>query len=151
MKALIASPVITPCPRYYTPSTPNDLRVQLQTALDMLQLLTCDGTIAGRGIAHVLDPRRWWGQMTTILNNRFQSEPEFGAKFCYTLDRHLQTFFDKVTPWGDEIADEGQPRYLSSKADELIEKLEGRMVGVSTWSSPCPDGQPRMNRRHRKR
>jgi hypothetical protein len=108
---------------YYTPSTPNDLRVQLQTALDMLQLLTCDGTIAGRGIAHVVDPRRW-GRMTTILNDRFRSEPEFGAKFCYTLDRHLQTFFDKVTRWGDEIAEEGQPRYLSSKADELIEKLE---------------------------
>ena len=108
---------------YYTPSTPNDLRVQLQTGLDMLQLLTCDGSIAGRGIAHVLDPRRW-RRMTTVLNDRFQSEPEFGAKFCYTLDRHLQTFFDKVTRWGDEIAEEGQPRYLSSKADELIEKLE---------------------------
>ena len=108
---------------YYTPATPNDLRIQLQTALDMLQLLTCDATIAGRGIAHILDRRRW-GRMTTILNDRFQSEPEFGAKFCYTLDRHLQTFFDKVTRWGDDIAEEGQPRYLASKADELIERLE---------------------------
>ena len=95
---------------YYTPSTPNDLRIQLQTALDMLQLLTCDSTIAGRGIAHVLDPRRW-GRMTTILNNRFQSEPEFGAKFCYTLDRHLQTFFDKVTRWGGRNR-EGRPTAL---------------------------------------
>ena len=108
---------------YYTPSTPNDLRIQLRTALDMLQLLTCDGTIAGKGIAHVLDQRRW-GRMTTILNDRFSSEPEFGAKFCYSLDRHLQTFFDKVTRWGDDIADEGQPRYLVTKADDLLERLE---------------------------
>ena len=108
---------------FYTPATPNDLRIQLQTALDMLQLLTCDGTIAGKGIAHVLDPRRW-GRMTTILNDRFKSEAEFGAKFCYSLDRHLQTFFDKVTRWGDDIAEEGQPRYLAAKAEELLEKLE---------------------------
>ena len=108
---------------YYTPTTPNDLRIQLQTALDMLQLLTCDGTIAGRGIAHVIDPRRW-GRLTTILNDRFRTEAEFGAKFCYSLDRHLQTFFDRVTRWGDEIAEEGQPRYLVSKADALLEMLE---------------------------
>ncbi|KAI2498102.1 hypothetical protein MHU86_16412 [Fragilaria crotonensis] len=108
---------------FYTPSTPNDLRIVLRTALDMLQLLTCDNTIAGRGLAHVLDPRRW-GRMTTILNDRFSTEPEFGAKFCYTLDRHLQTFFDKMTRWGDDVAEEGQPRYLMAKADELIERLE---------------------------
>ena len=108
---------------YYTPATPNNLRIQLQTALDMLQLLTCDGTIAGKGIAHVLNHRRW-GRMTTILNDRFSSEAEFGAKFCYSLDRHLQTFFDKVTRWGDDIADEGQPRYLVAKAEELLERLE---------------------------
>ena len=108
---------------YYTPTTPNDLRIQLQMALDLLQLLTCDGTIAGRGIAHVLDPRRW-GRLTTILNDRFKTEAEFGAKFCYSLDRHLQTFFDKVIRWGDEIAEEGQPRYLVAKADALLEMLE---------------------------
>jgi hypothetical protein len=107
---------------YYTPSNPNDLRIQLQTALDMLELLTCDGTIAGKGLAHILEPRRW-SKLTTILNDRFQSEAEFGAKFCYTLDRHLQTFLDKMTRWED-LETEGQPRYLSSKAEDLIEKLE---------------------------
>ncbi|KAI2490830.1 hypothetical protein MHU86_23740 [Fragilaria crotonensis] len=63
---------------FYTPNTPNDLRVQLQTALDMLELLTCDGTIAGRG----------W-----------------------------------LTRWED-IATEGQSRYLANKAEELVERLE---------------------------
>jgi hypothetical protein len=107
---------------FYTPSTPHDLRVQLQTALDMLELLTCDGTIAGKGLAHVLETNRW-AQLTTILNDRFKSEKDFGAKFCYSLDRHLQTFFNKVTRWED-MATEGQPRYLSNKAEELIERLE---------------------------
>ena len=108
---------------YFTPSTPNDLRIQLKTALDMLQLLTCDGTIAGRGIAHVLAPKRW-EPMITVLNDRFRSETEFGAKFCYSLDRHLQTFFDKMTRWGDDVAEEGQPRYLMTKAEDLLEKLQ---------------------------
>ena len=88
----------------------------------MLELLTCDGTIAGKGLAHILEPRRW-SKLTTILNDRFQSEAEFGAKFCYTLDRNLQTFLDKMTRWED-LATEGQPRYLANKAEELIEKLE---------------------------
>ena len=107
---------------FYTPNTPHDLRVQLQTALDMLELLTCDGTIAGKGLAYVLDARRW-GQLTTVLNDRFKSEKDFGAKFCYALDRHLQTFFNKVTRWED-IASEGQSQYLTNKAEELIERLE---------------------------
>jgi hypothetical protein len=108
---------------FYTPSTANDLRVQLQTVLDTLELLTCDGTIAGKGLAHVLNPRRW-GRLTTVLNDRFRAEADFGAKFCYTLDRHLQTFLDRMTRWGEEVATEGQPRYLVSKAEELLEELE---------------------------
>jgi hypothetical protein len=108
---------------FYTPSTANELRVQLQTALDTLELLTCDGTIAGKGLAHVLDPRRW-GRLTTVLNDRFKAEVDFGTKFCYTLDRHLQTFLDRMTRWGEDVATEGQPRYLVSKAEELLEKLE---------------------------
>ena len=88
----------------------------------MLELLTCDGTIAGKGLAYVLESNRW-AQLTTILNDRFKSEKDFGAKFCYSLDRHLQTFFNKVTRWED-ISTEGQPRYLANKAEELIERLE---------------------------
>ena len=107
---------------FYTPKTPHNLRVQLQTTLDMLELLTCDGTIAGKGLAYVLEANRWV-QLSTILNDRFKSEKDFGAKFCYSLDRHLQTFFNKVTRWED-VSTDGQPRYLSNKAEELIERLE---------------------------
>jgi hypothetical protein len=107
---------------FYTPSSPSDLRIQLQTALDMLELLTCDGTIAGKGLAFILEPGSW-ARMSTILNDRFRTEKDFGAKFCYTLDRHLQTFLNKMTRWED-VATDGQPRYLVNKAEELLERLE---------------------------
>ena len=107
---------------FYTPKTPHDLRVQLQTALNMLELLTCDGTIAGKGQSYVLETGRW-AQLTTVLNDRFKSEKDFGAMFCYALDRHLQKFFNKVTRWED-IAFEGQSRYFAKKAEKLIEHLE---------------------------
>ena len=119
---------------FYTPKSPHDLRVQLQTALDMLELLTCDGTIAGKGLAYVLEKGRW-ARLTTILNDRFKSEKDFGAKFCYSLDRHLQTFFNKVTRWGD-LATDGQQRYLVNKAEDLIERLEdGQGLNVVLPSS----------------
>ncbi|KAI2496250.1 hypothetical protein MHU86_18254 [Fragilaria crotonensis] len=125
---------------FYTPNTPHDLRVQLQTAHDTLELLTCDGTIAGKGLAYVLDASRW-ARMTTILNDRFKSEKDFGAKFCYSLDRNLQTFFNKVTRW-DDIAADGQSRYLVNKAEELIERLEdGQGLNVvlpAALSHPTP-------------
>ena len=107
---------------FYTPSSPNDLRVQLQMALNMLELLTCDGTIAGKQLAFILEPR-CWARMATILNDRFKSEKEFGANFCYTLDCHLQTFLNNITRW-DDIASDGQPRYLVNKAKELLVRLE---------------------------
>jgi hypothetical protein len=129
---------------FYTPNTPHDLRVQLQTAHDMLELLTCDGTIAGKGLAYVLEPSRW-AQMTTVLSDRFKSEKEFGAKFCYSLDRHLQTFFNKVTRWED-LATEGQARYLVNKAEELMERLEDGQglnivlpVALSSATTTVPD------------
>ncbi len=64
-----------------------------------------------------------WAQPTTILNDRLKSEKDFGAKFCYSLNRHLQTFFNKVTRWED-IATDGQQGYLVNKAKDLIKRLE---------------------------
>ena len=48
--------------------------------------------------------------MTTVLNDRFKSEKDFGAKFWYALDRHLQTILYKMTRW-EYLAVDGQPRY----------------------------------------
>jgi hypothetical protein len=135
---------------FYTPSSPTDLRIQLQTALDMLELLTCDGTIAGKGLAFILEPRSW-ARMSTVLNDRFKTEKDFGAKFCYTLDRHLQTFLNKMTKWED-IATDGQPRYLVNKAEELLERLEDGqglnvMLPVALSGAMMPTASPERKRR----
>ena len=50
--------------------------------------------------------------MTTIFNDRFRTEKDFGTKFCYTLDRTLQIFFDRATKWTDAAID-GEPDYSS--------------------------------------
>ena len=114
---------------FFTPTNPHDLRVQLQTALSMLELLTCANSIATPGLRYVLQPSRWT-RMTTILNDRFKTEKDFGAKFCYTLDRSLQIFLDRATRWTDMEAD-GEPNYLRSKAEYLLERLEdGRALSV---------------------
>ena len=106
---------------FFHPKNPNDLRTQLQTAHDMLELLTCEKSIATVGLAYILEPKRW-RKMITILNDRFRTQPTFGSKFVYSIDRTLQNFFDQVTDC-DDIATEGDPTYLVRKAQELIEKV----------------------------
>jgi hypothetical protein len=114
---------------FFTPTNPHDLRVQLQTALSMLELLTCPNSIVTPGLRYVLQPSRWT-RMTTIYNDRFKTETDFGAKFCYTLDRSLQVFLDRATRWSDMEAD-GDPNYLRAKAEYLVERIEdGRALSV---------------------
>ena len=80
---------------FFHPKDPNDLRTQLQTAHDsMMELLTCEKSIATVGLAHILQPKRW-RKMITILNDRFRTQPNFGSKFVYSVNRHLQNFFDQ--------------------------------------------------------
>ena len=42
---------------FFHPKTPDDLRIQLQTAHDMLELITCKGSIATKGLAYILHPK----------------------------------------------------------------------------------------------
>ena len=107
---------------FFHPKNPSDLHTQLQTAHDMLELLTCKESIATAGLAYILHPRRW-RKMITILHDRFQTQPNFGSKFVYSVDRTLQNFFDQVTDC-DDVATDGDPRYLVRKATELMEKVE---------------------------
>ena len=105
------------------------LRVTLQTALDMLELLTCMRSVATPGLYYVLHPSRW-NRMTTIFHDRFKTEKYFGTKFCYTLDRALQIFFDRATRWSS-MAIDGEPDYLRRKAENLIERIEeGRALNI---------------------
>ena len=107
---------------FFHPKNPSDLHTQLQTAHDMLELLTCKNSIATAGLAYILHPKRW-RKMITILHDRFRTQPNFGSKFVYSVDRTLQNFFDQINDC-DDVATDGDPRYLIRKATELMEKVE---------------------------
>ena len=95
----------------------------------MLELLTFPSSIATTGLHYFLEPKRW-ARMTTVLGDRFKAEKDFGAMFCYSLDRSLQNFFDKVTRWPD-ITRDGNPNYLLKKAETLFEAIEdGRGLNI---------------------
>lgn len=114
---------------YFSPKTAYDLRIQLQTALNMLELMTCNGSIATKGLSYVLEPRRW-ASIVNMLTARFESEPGFGAKFCFAMDRPLQIFFKKVLLW-DDICTQGERQYLLDKAKDLLERIElGQEINV---------------------
>ena len=105
----------------FAASNHHDMRVQLQTALDMLELLLGASSIATKGLAYVLEPQRW-RRMSVIFHDRFKSEPQFGAKFVYCLDRSLQQFFTQVERRTEE---EVRPNYLRDKAADLISMIDG--------------------------
>lgn len=106
---------------FFHPKNPNDLHTQLQTAHDMLEILTCKKSISTAGLAYILQPKRW-RKMITILHDRFRTQPNFGSKFVYSVDRTLQNFFDQITDCED-VPSEGDPTYLIRKATELMEKV----------------------------
>ena len=107
---------------YFAPENAYDLHIQLKTMRDMLELLTCKDSIAAKGLNYVLDQKRWDG-ITIQLHERFATEPNFGAKFCYGVDKPIQMLLDKMTKWTD-IRAEGTPHYLTTKAKELMEAVE---------------------------
>lgn len=109
---------------FFHPTNSHDLRVQLQTTLDMLELLTCKNSIATVGLHYILDPPRW-RRYATEIHDRFLAEKSFGTKFLYSIDRNLQTFFRRVSriTEGDPVI-EGAPTFLLDHATELIGKLD---------------------------
>ena len=105
----------------FAASNHHDMRVQLQTALDMLALLVGPGSIATKGLAYVLEPKRW-SRMSPLYHERFQAESLFGAKFIYCLDRSLQQFLRRLER-PDERASVGSADLLH-RARELLSKID---------------------------
>jgi len=108
---------------YYHPTNVHDLRVQLQTAREFLELVTCPGSIATHGLAYILELKRW-RRFSTIIHDRFQAERSFGSKFVYSVDKTLQNFLDRVATSWDDLEEDGDPSYLRNKARDLMEKVE---------------------------
>jgi hypothetical protein len=79
----------------FAASNHHDMRVQLQTALEMLILLLGEGSLATKGLAHVLEPQNW-SRMSPTYHDHFRQDKIFGAQFIYCLDRSLQQLFRKM-------------------------------------------------------
>jgi hypothetical protein len=112
---------------YFHPTNVHDLRIQLQTALNFLELVTCKNSIVTVGLAHILDVPRWVAN-TTLFHDRFQTEKEFGSKFIYSIDRTLQIFFDKIVTSWRTVSELGDPRFLMRKANDLLDTVEEGMT-----------------------
>jgi len=108
---------------YFHPTNVHDLRVQLQTAKEFLELVTCPNSIVTHGLEYILEPKRW-RRISTIIHDRFQAERSFGSKFVYSVDRTLQNFLDRVATSWDDLEEDGDAFYLRHKARDLIEKVE---------------------------
>ena len=127
---------------FFHPTNSHDLRIQLQTALDMLELLTCRNSIATKGLHYILDPPRW-RRFATEIHDRFTAEKSFGTKFLYSVDRTLQTFFRRLSrmPEGSTTM-EGPSSFLLDHAVDLFGKLEsGSSIGVTLPASLVSKGR----------
>ena len=121
---------------FFHPTNSHDLRIQLQTALDMLELLTCRNSIATKGLHYILDPSRW-RRFATEIHDRFTAEKSFGTKFLYSVDRTLQTFSRRLSRLSEgETNMEGSSSFLLDHAIDLFGKLEsGSSIGVTLPAS----------------
>jgi hypothetical protein len=115
---------------WFYPSNQYDLRVQLNTACAMINLLTGEGSIASQGLSYILSPTQW-DRYAPLLAERFKTENLFGAKFVYCLDRNLQVFFAKLSKWTVDEPRSLDPNYLRNKAEGLLDKIDdGNTLGI---------------------
>jgi hypothetical protein len=109
---------------FFHATNQHDLRVQLQTALEMLELLTCQNSIATRGLHYILEPKRW-RRFSTVMHGRFFTDKSFGTKFLYSIDRALQMFFERVSSIDELDGDLANvTNLLLSKAVSLMTIVE---------------------------
>ena len=113
----------------FTPMNVHDLLIQLETAHDMLQLLTMPDSIAVQGLGEIIDR---FDDNFTEIQECFATIPSFGAKFVYSIDRSLQRFFQIMMESKDVQAESGETRrFLITKAKRLMETIEdGEELGT---------------------
>ena len=109
---------------FFHPTNSHDLRIQLETALEMLELLTGPNSIATHGLHYIVNPKMW-RRYSTRIHDRFLGDKSFGSKFLYSVDLTLQTFFDRVA------RGESCTNYLVDRARDLMDKLQtGSTLGI---------------------
>ena len=124
----------------FAASNQHDMRIQLQTALDMLSLLLGTGSVATQGLAYVLEPGRW-RRMSILFHERFKTEAHFGPKFIYCLDRSLQQFFCQMESRTERAS--VRTHALRDKAADLLNLIDGGYdVTVRLPSALQPQASP---------
>ena len=124
---------------FFHPTNSHDLRIQLETALEMLELVTCTNSIATQGLHYIVNPKMW-RRYSTRIHDRFLSDKTFGSQFLYSVDLSLQTFFDRMSR-GENCKD-----FLVDRARELMDKLQsGSTLGIqlpTVLTSRAPTTNP---------
>ena len=109
---------------FFHATNQHDPQVQLQTALEMLELQICKNSIATKGLHYILEPKRW-RQFLTSMHGRFITDKSFRTKFLCSIDRTLQVCFELVSSLDKS---EGDPddgaSLLLSKAVALMTTVE---------------------------
>jgi len=106
---------------FFVSTNTNDLKIQLQTCLNLLEKLSCLHTIAGSGLRYIL---RKYDGLTTMFAEMFDAVPNFGAQFLYSVDRALQFFFTKVQEAEDVLdLSDWEVDYPETKAIELMDGI----------------------------
>ena len=118
---------------FFHPKNAHDFRIQLETTLEMLELLTCPNSIATHGLHYLVLHPKMWQRYSTRMHDRFLGDKSFGSQFLYAIDLSLQTFFDQMVR-GEECAS-----FLVDRATELMEKLQsGSTLGIQLPSVLMP-------------
>jgi hypothetical protein len=121
---------------FFHPKNAHDLRIQLETTLEMLELLTCPNSVATHGLHYLLHPKMW-RRYSTRMHDRFLGDKTFGSQFLYAIDLSLQTFFDRMVR-GEECAS-----LLVDRAKDLMDKLQsGSTLGIQLPSVLMPRTEP---------
>ena len=63
---------------FFHPTNSHDLRIQLETALEMLELVTCPRLIATKGLHYIVNPKMW-RRYSTRIHDRFLTDTSFGS------------------------------------------------------------------------
>jgi hypothetical protein len=109
---------------FFIPTNDNELKIVLQTWHNLLVLMPVKDTIAAEGLDHFLEA---YDGLYTVIQEMFESCPNFGFIIVLTLDCHLQSFFEMLSELDNVTkASSYQREFLYRRAYKLIEELENK-------------------------
>jgi hypothetical protein len=99
----------------------HELQIQIETFRNLLELLTCHDSVVTQGLSVII---RDFKKHYTMIQEMFVTVPQFGLKFLYSLDRHVQRFLEQVSSLKVvAAAHHSLRRFLIQKAEALLEGI----------------------------